>query len=211
MNKCVIIGGGTFNPIACHLSLAAPAFGRTARDMARRFSHLAPDMECVLKLTKMADHTSDLITNLDVADYVSGLLDDPLVKIIIMNAAICDFEIKNPSTESRLSSQKDYHVVMKGVKGKILSMIKDRRPDIVVCGFKTTHGATNDQQLKKGVASMNANNINLVIANDVGTYKNVLISDSGRSYMDDRGALIDRMIRIAVGRVFCAEDYHVVD
>lgn len=27
--KCIIIGGGTFNHVRCHLALAAPAFGET--------------------------------------------------------------------------------------------------------------------------------------------------------------------------------------
>ena len=202
MNKCVIIGGGTFNHISCHLSLAAPAFGSTARQLAHIMNvKYADKFDTTLVLTKMAYQHSNLVTNDDVAGYVDGVLGDPLVKIIVMNAAICDFEIDNPSDQTRLSSQQDYPVVLKGIKGKILSTIKVRRPDIVVCGFKTTHGATHDQQAKKGVASMNSNNLNLVLANDVGTRENILISDTGRDYMDDRGALLERMMAIAVSRV----------
>lgn len=201
MNKCIIIGGGTFNHISCHLSLAAPAFGATARQLAQIMREYADEFDTTLMLTKMAYQHSSLVTNDDVADYVESILDDPLVKIIVMNAAICDFEIDSPSDEGRLSSQKDYPVVLKGVKGKILATIKARRPDIIVCGFKTTHGATHDQQAKKGVASMNSNNLNLVLANDVATRENILISDSGRNYMDDRYALLVRMMRFAVSRV----------
>lgn len=201
MNKCVIIGGGTFNHISCHLSLAAPAFGQTARDMVRWFPQITEDMECILTLTKMADHTSVLVTNQDVANYVAGLLADPLVKVIVLNAAICDFEIENPSEETRLSSKQDYPVVMKGITSKIIGGIKELRPDIVVCGFKTTHGATETEQFKKAVNSMNSNSLNLVLANDVATKENILISDSGNSYFDTRENLLKKLLSIAVSKV----------
>lgn len=198
MNKCVIIGGGTFNHISCHLSLAAPAFGETARHLHRVMMMFHSDRyESVLKLTKMADHTSNLVTNADVADYVSDLLDDMSVKVIILNAAICDFEIDSPTHQTRLSSDSDYDVTLKGIKTKILSTIKARRPDIFVVGFKTTHGASTDVQFKKGLHSMNSNSLNLVLANDVGTRVNILISDTGRAYYDDRVSLLKRMLNIA--------------
>lgn len=198
MNKCVIIGGGTFNHISCHLSLAAPAFGQTARDMARWFPQITKDMECVLTLTKMADHTSALVTNQDVMAYVASLLTDPLVKIIVLNAAICDFEIESPSEETRLSSKKDYPVVMKGITSKIIGGIKALRPDIVVCGFKTTHGATQEEQVEKAFQSQTSNSLDLVLANDLETRKNILVSKGGRVFLDDRTALLRRMLQHAV-------------
>lgn len=201
MNKCVIIGGGTFNHISCHLSLAAPAFGTTALQLGHFMKRNHPEMECVVTLTKMADRKSKLVTNKDVLDYVSDLLEDPLVKIIILNAAICDFEIDNPSDESRLSSQKDYPVYLKGVKGKILASIKKKRPDVVAVGFKTTHGATETEQFKKAVNSMNSNSLNLVLANDVATKENILISDNGDSYFDTRESLLKKLLSIAVSKV----------
>jgi hypothetical protein len=202
MNKCVIIGGGTFNPIACHLALAAPAFGQTARDMGRWFPDITCDMECVVKLTKMADHTSNLMTNDDVAAYVRDLLGDPLVKIIVLNAAICDFGIENPSEEARLSSQKDYPVVMKGITNKIIRGIKSFRPDIVVCGFKTTHSATRIEQRIRAIESYDSNNLDFLIANDLGTRVNMLVSEHAIEY-GERGHLLRQMLSGAV--------HHVVD
>lgn len=197
MKKCVIIGGGTFNHISCHLALAAPAFGQTARDMARWFPQITKDMECILTLTKMADHTSALVTNQDVMAYVASLLTDPLVKIIVLNAAICDFEIENPSEETRLSSKQDYPVVMKGITSKIIGGIKALRPDIVVCGFKTTHGATRREQEEKAVNSMLTNNLDFVVANDLGTRCNMLITDHC-VVIDERYKLLNQMLDWAV-------------
>lgn len=200
MNKIVVIGGGTFNPISCHLALAAPAFGATARDMVRMLLDIAPGWERVLALTKMADHTSKIVTNHDVAVYVHGLLDDPLVKVIVLNAAICDFQITNPSDEARLSSKRTYVVDMVGIQRKILAIIKEKRPDIVVVGFKTTHGATKEAQETKAIDSMRANRLDLVFANDVSTKRNVLITDRLTRYTDDRMPLLRRMLRIAVAK-----------
>lgn len=198
MNKAVIIGGGTFNHISCHLALAAPAFGQTARDMARWFPQITKDMECILTLTKMADHTSALVTNQDVMAYVASLLTDPLVKIIVLNAAICDFEIESPSEETRLSSKQDYPVVMKGITSKIIGGIKALRPDIVVCGFKTTHGATPAEQCALALRSKASSGIDLIVANYLGTRTNIFISESGRMFYDNRQALLRRMLQHAV-------------
>jgi hypothetical protein len=196
--KCVIFGGGTFSHVSCHLALAAPAFGETARKMSSMFVAMKTGMDCELVLTKMADPTSDLITSNDVSTYVDQLLTDMSVKIVVMNAAICDFEMDSPSDEARLSSQKDYPATLKGVKTKIIAKIKSVRPDIIVCGFKTTHGATRQEQLDKATESMKSSGIDMVLANDLETRSNVLVS--GRCYYDDRDSLLRRMLMVAVSK-----------
>lgn len=175
MNKVVIIGGGTFNHVSCHLSLAAPAFGTTARQLAKMYQgHMAVD----LVLTKMADHTSKLITSEDVVNHVlHEILPDKDVKIIVMNAAMCDFTMKSPSQDSRLSSQKSYDVVLEGIRVKLLDAIKTIRPDIVVAGFKTTHGASYVEQVWKARYCLQENKIDIVLANDVQTRSNMLLNN----------------------------------
>lgn len=39
MKKIIILGGGTFMPIRNHLSLCAPAFGRTAQQIHHEFEN----------------------------------------------------------------------------------------------------------------------------------------------------------------------------
>jgi len=176
MSRVVVFGGGTFNPVACHLALAVPAFGETAKRLVKLFEDNGT-LEPQLVLTKMADSYSTLIYNEDVDKYLCDIiLPDEDVKAIVMNAAICDFEMDNPSSEARLSSAKDYQATLKGVQGKIVAKIKQRRPDIVVCGFKTTHGATKVEQVAKAFASMAANNLDLVLANDLDSRNNILIT-----------------------------------
>lgn len=191
-HKVVVIGGGTFNHVSCHLALAAPAFGATAKKLHQMFTEHGA-LESHLVLTKMADPNSTLITNGDVAVCVDEMLKDPAVKVIIMNAAICDFEMDNPG-ESRLSSSQDYAVTLKGIQGKIVSTIRERRPDIIVAGFKTTHSESAVGQLAKASASMHASGLDFVLANDVGTRNNILLTHELRVYQGSREFLLDQLV-----------------
>ena len=82
----VILGGGTFSDVAPHLSLCARAFGSTAIELYEMVRLHRRDVE--LKLTKMADSRSSLVTNADVSIYVDQLLIDPKVKAIIFSVAM---------------------------------------------------------------------------------------------------------------------------
>jgi phosphopantothenoylcysteine synthetase/decarboxylase len=196
-HKVVVIGGGTFNHISCHLSLAAPAFGGTAKKLHKMFTD-GGVLESHLVLTKMADPASNLITNADVALYVEHMLKDKMVKVVIMNTAICDFEIENPG-EGRLSSSKDYDVTLKGIQGKILATIRKERPDIVVAGFKTTHGATPVEQLAKAAQSMHNNGLDFVLANDVLTRNNILLTLALEVHQDEREELLEQLVKELTG------------
>lgn len=192
-HKVVVIGGGTFNHISCHLSLAAPAFGGTAKQLHQMFTN-AGALESQLVLTKMADSSSKLITNDDVATYIQEILiNDPTIKIVVMNAAICDFEIENPG-EGRLSSAKDYDVTLKGIRGKILSIIRELRPDVIVAGFKTTHGASAATQLARAALSIHDNDLDIVFANDVQTRSNLLLNRHLSVYRGSREDLLLRLV-----------------
>lgn len=179
MKKIVILGGGTFSKVACHLALATPAFGTTARQLSAMYGVANNNFKVEMKLTKMADHTSDLIYTEDVQHYVQQVIEDSKVKVVIFNVAICDFEMSNPTSDSRLSSQEDYDVQLKGVGYKLIRHLREQRPDIFIVGFKTTSYDTNTSQTAKGRKLLESNGLNLVLANDVGTRTNVLISSGG--------------------------------
>lgn len=175
--KVVVVGGGTFNHVSCHLALAAPAFGTTARQLAKIYQGHGVDVELVL--TKMADHTSKIVTNEDLLEKLVQIADDPDVKVVVMNAAVCDFEMDGPMQEERLSSECDYPAMLKGVKGKLVKLFKEMRPDVIVVGFKTTSGAEWTTQLAKAAMSLENNDIDIVMANDVRTKTNMVLTCSG--------------------------------
>ena len=196
--RVIVFGGGTFNHISCHLALAAPAFGETAKRLHRMFEDNGT-LESQLVLTKMADSYSSLFTNADVEKYVVDvLLPDDSVKAIVMNAAICDFEVDNPSDQARLSSSQDYQVTLKGIQGKILSLIKKSRPDIIVAGFKTTHGATKVEQVAKAFASMHNSGLDMVLANDLDSRNNILVTKDLTIQTGSREFLLEQVMEHTV-------------
>ena len=98
MKRIVILGGGTFAHVRNHLSLCAPAFGETARQLTAMFAQELQrtgqqDQYRVDYIpTRMADPASRLETNQDVAALVDQLIADPTVRCVIFNVALADFE-----------------------------------------------------------------------------------------------------------------------
>lgn len=209
--KIVVLGGGTFSRVACHLSLAAPAFGSTAKFISNYINSLnVPSLEVVLKLTKMADSDSGIVTNEDVSDYVDSLLLDRKVCAIFMNAALCDFSMVNPDADERLSSSKCYDAKLIGDNFKVISNIKKVRPDIILVGFKTTYNKSKLEQVSCAVDSMIKNNLDFVLANDVGNYSNILITAGVEVEVGERHSLLVDLSERVVKKVEEAQCYQYV-
>lgn len=205
MNKQIVIfGGGTFNYVKNHLAIAAPAFGETARKLAEFAKDIMPNLDVNLKLTKMADHTSKIVTNDDVEKEVQKCIESNLTKIIIMNAALCDFNgiISEPSKklsgvtlysatkehgkhaerlQSSLIDGEPYRMDLFPTE-KVISKIRKVRKDIFLVGFKTTTGKTEDEQYIAGLNLLKKNSCNLVLANDVVTRTNMVITPEEARY-----------------------------
>jgi hypothetical protein len=145
-----IYGGGTFNRIAPHLSLAAPAFGTVATQLAQCLERRT-SMDVKVVLTKMAlgnerpcdtearqywdaaypqAPTQQLVSTNDVASHLSVVVDDLNTKVVVMTCAICDFQARvvdcssmpvNP--DMRLDSTTVYEATLTGVP-KILPIVR---------------------------------------------------------------------------------------
>lgn len=192
-----ILGGGTFSHIRNHLSLATPAFGETARNIYTLCNDIMPNNHVIFNhLTKMADHTSKIITNQDVSELVDNLIADPNTKTIFFNVALCDFggevetfdAIGNIVRESgkhapRLQSRSGIlpQIVLKP-NDKIIKRIRKERKDIFLVAFKTTCGATEDEQYITGLNLLKENSCNIVLANDTLTRKNMIIVPEEAKY-----------------------------
>lgn len=208
--KVVVIGGGTFSHVRTHLALSTPAFGKTARTLADKCRKVFTNMDVELVLTKMADHTSNLVTNEDVSNYIDTLIEDNTVKAIFFNVALCDFDGQiglTPSGkhEPRLESAKrDGHgyKIWLFTADKIINKIREKRKDIFLVGFKTTSNATPQEQFSKGLNLMKKSSANLVLANDVATHNNFIITPEEGVYGKemDRDACLDELVKIAYYR-----------
>lgn len=194
--KIHIYGGGTFSHVRTHLALATPAFGSTAiliRDLIEQQERF-DTMHTELHLTKMAIRTSPLLTNEDVRDSVLKAKEDFDTKIIFFNVALCDYKgniregdgkyVISPSGKyaQRLKTSNGNQEMLLTPEDKILPLIRNGRKDIFLVAFKTTSNATEQEQYLAGLNLLKKNSCNLVLANDVVTRNNMIITPEEAKY-----------------------------
>ncbi len=202
MKRTIIIGGGTFQPIRNHLSLSAPAFGKTARFINSIYEHSE------LYLTKMADSNSNLVTNEDVEKFIDELLLDNNVGTIVLNVAFCDYKslpidgIEPGLHAERLKTVEGNIDITLTPTSKIISKIRKQRPDIFLVGFKTTTNKTPDEQFSIGLKMMKSVKCNLVLANDTVTRNNIIITAEESIYGNstDRDSVLRELVEMTESR-----------
>jgi hypothetical protein len=179
MKKIIIIGGGTLQPISNHLSLAAPAYGTIAKNI-----HKLMFDESELILTKMADSTSNIVTNKDVENILDDIIKDVKVRCIVLSVAFCDYEYDGGDFhgERIITTDNDTLDLRLKVSSKVIDKIRKIRPDIFLVGFKTTTNKTTDDQFLSGLKMMKRSKCNLVLANDTVTRNNIIITPEESYY-----------------------------
>lgn len=206
LQKIVIFSGGTINYIRPHFALCAPAFGTIGNNIFDAFTEwrdkkFPPELikeidapiamnQIIHERTKMAGGDS-IVTNEDLALVLDGYLADPTVGCIIMAAAVCDFEADSVRSKygdcedagkhlPRLntSNPDKYYKIAVYPAEKLITKIKEHRPDIFLVGFKTTTDASDDELKEACIKSQTANGGNLIFGNDINLHTNVLISSN---------------------------------
>lgn len=191
--KVHILGGGTIYHVRPHLALCAPAYGQTAETLSNLCQEYSKNLDVELHLTRMADHMSELETNTDVEKLVDSLVTEETTKIIFMNVALCDFEGEiidggkpgkyGTRLKTRLSGgEQGRYAMLISPSKKILKKIRASRKDIFLVAFKTTCGATEDEQYIAGLNLLKEASCNLVLANDVKTRMNMVITPEEARY-----------------------------
>ena len=187
--RIAIIGGGTNTYISNHLALSAPSYGTTAKHLYQKFlNHSDNKMDVELCLTKMADPSQDYLdTPEDVEALVDELIADPDTRVIIFNVAMVDFKPKllkeidftfepyHYVTEyesfgkyvRRFFTTKTELILHLSPYQKVIQKIRKERKDILLVGFKTTCGATKEEQFHKGLKLCKDASANIVFVNDV--------------------------------------------
>ena len=201
-----IFGGGTVSFVRNHLSLCAPAYGKTARYINSFYD------DAQLHLTKMAESSSILETNDDVEWKLDTLIADPECRVIYFNVALCDYEgaiieenesygqLTTPSGkyETRLKTSDGCQDMQLTPAKKLIGKIRKERKDIFVVGFKTTCGATSDDQYITALNMLKANSINLVLANDTLTRNNMIVAPEETRYCEttDRNKVLTELVNM---------------
>ena len=211
--KIHVLGGGTFSPIANHLSLCAPAFGATAQQIVCELGGegLSPydhDYEVVETLTRMAGGASHLVTNEDVARHLEKLVEDPDTRCIVLNMALCDYDAVVDGKPgdfhgTRFRTADGPRSIDVTPAAKLIGSIRKVRKDILVVGFKTTTGATSDEQYATALKALKRDSINLMVANDTVTRNNMIVAPEETRYAEttDRRAMLRRLVEIMLSRL----------
>lgn len=216
-NTVHIFAGGTVFHVRPHLALCAPAQGTVGRDL---HEILIKHNATIAKI-----HPCQGRTNADVAKEIDELVADPKTKVIFMAAALCDFEgyvidefsdqdegTLSGKDQPRLkTSRRDAHTGLRipmeykmrlTPADKIIGRIRKTRKDIFLVGFKTTAGATPDQQFREGLELLKHASCNLVLANDVHTRLNMVITPEEARYHEttDRQEALRGLCEMAMRR-----------
>lgn len=192
MNKMIrIMTGGTFFHVRPHLALAAPAFGTVGLELSALCEEMIPEMDTQLVCTRMADPESNIETNEDVARVVNQWVEDERTKIIFLPVALCDFSghvvgdssslLPSGKNLSRLKSGRTYSLHLRSAE-KLIGKIRQTRKDIFLVGFKTTTKATEQEQYLSGLDLCKKASCNLVLANDIHTKMNMIITPEEATY-----------------------------
>lgn len=224
-----IIGGGTISHVRNHLALTAPAYGSTARTIFSMIhkkinnsqSIHSMEYDIFIYLTKMANlGKGNLETNEDIDKLLTKLLVNPLTKIIFFNPALIDYNgsiaTEGPSGyewndsiptisgkyENRLQTSIGQQKMILQPTPKLVAKIRKERKDIFLVAFKTTCGATEDEQFLAGLNLLKTTSCNLVLANDTKTRINMIITPEQARYSvtSDRDKAIFDLVEMTMAR-----------
>lgn len=192
--KVYVLGGGTVFHVRNHLALAAVAYGSTAKRLNELAQKAFPDMDVHLRLTRMAGGDK-LETNEDVDQFVDQIIEDASTKVVFFNFALCDFtgiactpnqypfRTMPGKYAPRLQTRDEQDKLIElHPSHKIIHGIRRARKDITLVGFKTTCGASEDEQYIAGLNLLKEASCNLVLANDTKTRTNMVITPEEARY-----------------------------
>lgn len=101
--------------------------------------------------------------------------------------------------QPRLKSREGVQYMALTPASKVIGKIRETRKDIFLVGFKTTAGATEDEQFDAGLKLCKEAHCNLVLANDLHTRMNMIITPEQARYTvtTDRKRVLFDLVEIA--------------
>lgn len=204
-----IYGGGTVNHVTNHFSISSQAYGNSARNLFPMVSEKFDTCNVFLKLTRMANEHSNMVTTQDVSKEINKVIADPNTKCIFFSCAIPDYApeqiIEYPNITfgkhtHRLESNQSDSLTLKLIRqDKIISKIRKHRKDIFLVGFKTTLNADNQTMYEKGLSLCKKSSVNLVLVNDLVRRHNMIVTPEEAAYHEttDRWDVLKNLVDMA--------------
>ncbi len=206
--KIHVIWWWTVNHIRPHLALSSPAYWETARQIAEMCESVISSLDTELHLTKMANSGRwNLETKEDILNLTKCIVVDPSTKIVFFTSAITDYigsiitnweDSQSWKDQPRLSSRDGEQLMKLTADNKIVNTIRKIRKDIFLVSFKTTSWATEDEQYLAGLWLLKNSSSNLVLANDIKTRKNMIITPEEARYhvTTNRNEVLENLVNM---------------
>jgi hypothetical protein len=164
----------------------------------------------------MADpKNSNIETNEDLANLAKKIVSDSNLKILFWNPAVCDWDGRAATVSgttdwaghgkygNRLSTRSDEapHIALTPAP-KIVADLRKNRKDYTLVAFKTTSGASEQEMYEAGLSLLKQSSANLVLANDVSTRVNMIITPEEVRYRvtTDRDDALRNLVDMAILR-----------
>jgi ribulose-5-phosphate 4-epimerase/fuculose-1-phosphate aldolase len=160
----------------------------------------------------------NLETNADIAALLDHIcVMDPAPCTIFLPAALCDFEPTSVDyaredgggdsegvgkAMRRLMTSDGPRTLSMRPAEKVIQQVRRQRKDIFLVGFKTTTGAEKQQQFFAGLELMKKSSCNLVLANDLVTRLNMVVTPEQAPYFvsTDRRYVLRELVGMALAR-----------
>lgn len=106
----------------------------------------------------------------DYAQNLWNLIESQKPDIVILVAAVSDYDVKN-SVNGKIRSSSDMNIELT-ILPKLISQIKLKHPEVFLVGFKLLVDSTEEQLKTEILKSIENNQCDLVVGNDLTDLKN---------------------------------------
>lgn len=205
-----VVGGGTIEPVREHLALSARAYGNTAQRIGELCGTFWSGMDVNVHLTRMADPSSNIETSDDLRSLAKDITRDFRTKVVFWSPAVTDFRGEIGDVTSGLHAERlrstgeqimrliPHEKIVSTFRRDSVDGMKPRK-DIFAVGFKTTTGASPEEQYSAGLRLVKSSSLNLVLANDTLTRNNMVVTPEEAAYHEttDRELALRGLLEMA--------------
>ena len=112
--------------------------------------------------------TISVVSTEDMLDSVTEELASGKYDVFISAGAPADYSVASPKKGKISTAENDHLSIQLNATRKIVSVVKEKYPDICVVAFKAEYGVNEGELIRKARESLEKSGSDLVIANDVG-------------------------------------------
>ena len=201
----LITSGGTSERIDQVRSITNHSTGRLGKIISEQFLEAGFSVTLVTTPTAVQPKAHPRLTKViikDVAELQTALeKETPTHQVLIHAMAVSDYSpvymsgfqavkeatnleqfLQQTNQEPKISSEEDYQILFLKKNPKLISLVKTWNPDIRLVGFKLLVNVPQDQLLSVARASLEKNQAEMIVANDLrdiqdGKHRAYLVSD----------------------------------